>query len=69
MSKKIVENINIELILPLRQQEIDLLYLLRHKYQYGSVEIIMRDGVPYDILRTIERVRLGDLSVDKVDGM
>lgn len=62
------ENISQNDILPLRQQEIDLIFILRHKYQYGSVEIIMRDGIPQDILRTIERVRLGKLSHDSFDG-
>lgn len=65
----VIENIDVEEVLPLKQQEIDLIYILRNKYQYGSIEIIMRDGVPYDILRTVERVRLGNLSTDKVDSM
>lgn len=50
-------------ILPLRQQEIDLILLIRTKYRYGSIEVITRDGVPVDIIRTIERVRLG--AIDK----
>jgi len=53
-------------ILPLKQQEIDLIFLIRSKYRYGTIEILVRDGVPTDILKTVERVRLG--SVDsKVD--
>lgn len=63
------ENLSQNDILPLRQQEVDLIYILRHKYQYGSVEIIMRDGIPYDILRTVERVRLGKLTPEQFDGM
>lgn len=48
-------------ILPLKPQEIDLISLIRNKYRYGTVEIMVRDGVPSDILRTIERVRLGSV--------
>ncbi len=54
-------------ILPLKQQEIDLIYLLRHVYRFGSVEIVMRDGVPVDIVKTVERIRLGSLSTDEID--
>lgn len=56
-------------ILPLKQQEIDLIYLLRHVYRFGSVEIVMRDGVPVDIVKTVERIRLGSLSTDEIDSL
>ena len=69
MGNKINQNIKIEDLLPLREQEINLLYILRNKYQQGSVEIIVRDGIPYDILRTVERVRLTGLSTDRLDQM
>lgn len=60
--------INQDDILPLKQQEIDLIYLLRNKYRFGSVEIVMRDGVPNDLLKTVQRTRLGngDIDVDKL---
>ena len=61
MSNRIPQNIKIEDILPLKQQELDLLHLLRNVYRFGNVEILMRDGIPYDIIRTVERVRLGDM--------
>lgn len=48
-------------ILPLKPQEIDLIHLIRNKYRYGTIEIMVRDGVPSDILRTIERIRLGSV--------
>jgi hypothetical protein len=48
-------------ILPLKPQEIDLIYLIRNKYRYGTIEIMVRDGIPSDILRTIERIRLGSV--------
>jgi hypothetical protein len=46
-------------ILPLKQQEIDLIVLMRTKYRHGPLEIIVRDGIPFDILKTVERRRLG----------
>jgi len=68
MSKHIPENIKAEDLEPFAQQEIDLIFILRNKYQYGSVEIVMRDGLPNDILRTVERTRLGNLSPTDFDG-
>lgn len=64
---KVIQNIPEAAILPLKQHEIDLIYMLRYKYPYGSVEILMRDGVPFDVLRTVQRVRLGMLSTEEVD--
>lgn len=71
MNQKILkEQIQMEdLRLPLKQQEIDLLYVLQNKYRYGNVEIVMRDGLPVDLLKTIVRVRLGELSPNDVDGI
>ncbi len=43
----------------LKQQEVDLINLMRTKYRYGTIEIVVRDGVPQDVLKTIERTRLG----------
>ncbi len=45
-------------ILPLKPQEIELIYLIRNKYRFGSLEIIVQDGVPVDIVQTIRRQRL-----------
>jgi hypothetical protein len=45
-------------ILPLRPQEIDLIKLIREKYRFGTIEVVCKDGVPIDILRTVERTRL-----------
>lgn len=56
-------------VLPLNQKEIDLIYLLRNVFRYGSVEIVMRDGVPVDLIRTVQRIRLGDLSTDEIDSL
>ena len=51
----------------LKQTEIDLIYLMRHKFRYGTIEIIVRDGYPVDVSKTVQRVRLGSLSTDDVD--
>lgn len=67
MSKPIDTHFTIDDLLPLKQQEIDLIIILRKKYQYGKVEIEMRDGVPNDILKTVERTRLGNLSTRNFD--
>lgn len=64
---RVPENIKDSDVLPLRQQELDLIYLLRKRYRFGNVEIVMRDGVPVDVIKTIERTRLGDLSTDEFD--
>jgi hypothetical protein len=48
----------------LHPQEIELIYLIRTKYRYGTIEIQVRQGLPVDVLRTVERVRLSDV-VDK----
>jgi hypothetical protein len=51
----------------LKQQEIDLIYLIRHVYRFGEVTILTRDGTPQDVTKTVLRVRLGELSTDYVD--
>lgn len=43
----------------LKPQEIELILLIRTKYRFGSIEIVTRDGLPVDILRTVERTRMG----------
>lgn len=48
----------LDLLLPLKPQEIDLLRLIRSNYRYGKIDIEIRDGVPTDLVRTIERHRL-----------
>lgn len=68
MKNKITDNISIESILPLKQSEIDLLYMIRHKYQWGPLEIMVNDGTPKYCIKTVERTRLGDLSTAEFDG-
>ena len=67
MKKRIPENVSADSVLPLKQQEADLIYLFRNVYRFGTVEVVVRDGVPCDIIKTIERTRLGSLSTDEVD--
>ena len=47
----------------LHPMEIDLILTLRHKYRFGKVEIDMRDGIPQNLLKTIERTNLGNFDV------
>lgn len=51
---------NQQQILPLKQHEIDLIYLMRTKYRFGTIEIIVRDGLPEALLKTVQRTKLGD---------
>lgn len=50
--------VELQELLPLKPQEIELIKLIRNKYRYGSIEIVVKDGVPLDLIRTIERERL-----------
>lgn len=51
---------NQQQILPLKQHEIDLIFLMRTKYRFGTIEIIMRDGLPQALLKTVQRTNLGN---------
>jgi len=48
-------------------QEVELIYLIRTVYRFGEVTIMTREGVPQDIVKTVVRLRLGNLSPDDVD--
>lgn len=43
----------------LHSKEIELIWLIRTKYRFGTIELYLRDGLPEDILKTVERHRLG----------
>jgi hypothetical protein len=43
----------------LHPKEIELIWLIRHQYRFGVVELQLRDGLPQDILKTVNRHRLG----------
>ena len=47
----------------LHPMEIDLILTLRHEFPFGKVEIEMRDGVPQQLLKTINRRKLGTFDV------
>lgn len=48
----------------LHPKEIELILLIRTQYRFGSIEIILQDGLPQQILKTIHRRALK--GVDKV---
>jgi len=43
--------------------EIDLIITLREEYRYGSVEIQMHEGLPRNLLKTVQRRNLGGFEV------
>lgn len=43
--------------------EIDLIITLREEFKYGSVEIQMHDGLPRNLLKTVQRRNLGNFDV------
>lgn len=47
----------------LHQNEVDLIHLIRTRYRFGRIEIECRDGLPHDILRTIERTRISEAAL------
>lgn len=55
----------------LHPKEAELIYLIRTQYRFGSIELVLRDGLPEDIIKTVRRHRLGNgvpeesLSTDK----
>lgn len=49
----------------LHQNEIDLLWLIRTRYRFGRIEIECRDGLPQDILRTVERNRITEAVLER----
>ena len=51
--------LNQQQILPLKQNEIDLIIAMRTKYRFGTIEIQMRDGLPQALLKTVQRTNLG----------
>lgn len=44
----------------LHPKEAELIYLIRTQYRFGSIELILRDGLPEDIIKTVKRHRLGN---------
>ena len=44
----------------LHPKEAELIYLIRTQYRFGSIELVLRDGLPEDIIKTVRRHRLGN---------
>lgn len=42
----------------LHENEAMLIQLIRTKYRFGEITITTRDGLPMDILKTVERTRV-----------
>lgn len=51
----------------LSDAEIDLIMLIRKKYRYGEITVIMHDGQPRQVIKTVERKLLGSLSPEDFD--
>ena len=47
-----------DIIIELHSQEIELLMALRKNWRFGEVTIMMRDGLPYRIMRVQEFIEL-----------
>lgn len=60
--KKIIKE-DIKTFADLHPLEIDLIITLREEYRYGSVEIQMHEGLPRNLLKTIQRKNLGNFEV------
>ena len=43
----------------LHPNEVELIWLIRHQYRFGAIEIQLRDGLPQDVIKTVHRYRLG----------
>ena len=56
-------------ILELHPSEVQLLSSLRKRFRFGEVLIVMRDGLPVQLKRTVEYENLTDkkISTDKKD--
>lgn len=46
--------------LNLTEDEKALIFVLRYKYKFGEVTILVREGIPYRILKAFESTDLGD---------
>lgn len=44
----------------LHAREVDLLLLIRTKYRFGEITLIVADGLPKQVLKTIERKLMAD---------
>jgi hypothetical protein len=59
LSVQIPQKITKEIVGELKPQELELIWYIRNIYRFGSVEIVTREGLPVDIIKTIHRHRIG----------
>ena len=41
-------------LVKLHPKEYELIQLIRTQFRYGKIEIMLKDGLPYQILKTVE---------------
>ena len=46
----------------LKDQEIQLIDLIRRRFRYGEITILVRDGIPIRILKAFESQQVEDFS-------
>lgn len=44
----------------LHPREVDLIYQIRTRFRYGEISVVTVDGLPKQIIRTVERQLLSD---------
>jgi len=47
----------------LHDREVALLWLIRSKYRFGELKIVVRDGIPDHLTQTVERIGLTNIVV------
>ena len=61
--KKTITKEDLKDLKDLHPLEIDLLLTLREDFRFGTVEIQMHEGLPRNLLKTIQRRNLGNFEV------
>lgn len=59
-------NIKQEDFLPLKESEVHLIYLMRKVFRFGNLDVVVRDGLPVDVIQTVRKIRL-PLSPEQID--
>jgi hypothetical protein len=59
--------LTLEDLVPLHENELALLHMLRTRYRYGKVEIETQNGIPVFVSRTVEREKLGVVKLSTPD--
>lgn len=61
--KKTITKEDLKDLKDLHPLEIDLILTLREDFRFGTVEIQMHEGLPRNLLKTIQRRNLGNFEV------